>query len=138
MTHTNGRRLFFGFEHRREGLGVLAMDAKGTIQLRARFPLAETYDLDLTDLPVADIVATLRAFVRAHEARTVCCTDRTPGILEPLAESLGGPVRLVDLGELERMALPGSDPFALRRPLGIEAHQRALLAALAVADLEDF
>jgi hypothetical protein len=137
MPHTNGRRLFFGFEHRSHWLSVIALDGRGLPLLRAQFPLDNAYDFDLGDEPVADIATTLQAFLRTHQARAVCCTDRTPGFLELLAERLGGPVRTVDLGELERYGMPGHDPFALRRPLGTEAHQRALLAGLAAATLED-
>jgi len=138
MTHTNGHRLFFGFEHHRNSLYVVGIDRRGTVLFRAGFPFpADAYDLDLDDPPVADMVASLRSFVRAHDARPACATDRTPGILEPLAERIGGPVRCIDTGELYRLALPGSDPLALRRTLGLEAHQRALLAGMTFATPHD-
>lgn len=131
--HPNGTRLFFGFEHRSDWLSVVALDVRGQALLRTCFPLPHTYDLDLDEAPVADVVAALCAFVRAHDGRPVCVTDRTPGVLEPIAVSLGGQVHLVDHGELDQLAWPGFGPSPCHRQRGAIAHQRALLAGLACA-----
>ena len=42
-------RLFFGFEYRHPHLAVVAVDGQGTLLLRARFPLLDPSDSELTD-----------------------------------------------------------------------------------------
>lgn len=126
-------RLFFGFEYREHRVAVIALDGCGTLLLRACFPLTATHDVDLDDGAAADIAATLEAFLRVHEAAAVCGADETPPVLEALARRLGGPVRYVSGLELDRQGLPGYSPLA-RFELGVDAHHRALLGALAVAD----
>jgi hypothetical protein len=74
----------------------------------------------------------LTAFVRAHDACPASGIAQAPAVLPALAKHLGGPIRYVDLFDLERAQLPGYDPYLRQQP-GVEAHQRALLAGLAVA-----
>jgi hypothetical protein len=128
-----GHRLFLGFEYRERCLGVIALNAAGLVVLRARFPLPDHEVADLVTSPAAHVADTLKAFLRAHGAIAVCGIDGTPPVLEALAERLDGVVRHVGFEDLWRTALPGYDPYA-RRELGVEAHLRAILAGLSVAD----
>jgi hypothetical protein len=125
-------RLFFGFEYRHPHLAVVAVDGQGTLLLRARFPLLDPSDSELTDGAAPAITAALAAFVRAHDADAVCGTDEHPAVLAALARRIGNTVRYVSGHELDHADVPGANPLA-RFELGVDAHHRALLAGLALA-----
>jgi hypothetical protein len=127
-----GRRLFFGFEYREHGLGVIALNAAGLVVLRARFPLPDHEAAEVATSPAADVAETLKAFVRAHGASPVCGLEPSLPVLEALARRLDAPVRYIGCEDLLRTALPGYEPYA-RRELGVEAHLRAILAGPAGA-----
>jgi hypothetical protein len=137
LMSSNGRRVFFGFEFRHGWLCVVALDVTGEALLRARFPLPSAIenesDTDLDHGPVSHIANSLSAFVRACNAEPVCGTDHTPNVLVALARYLGGPIRYIDMYDLELTAPPGFDRWDLFE-LGAEAHWRAILAALAAND----
>jgi hypothetical protein len=124
------KRMFFGCEARYDTLAVVAVDATGTPLLRARFPLAR--DAATTLAEAAEVRTALAAFVAAHAAAPVWGIDHAPPLLTTLARELGGPVCLLGAPELERTAPPGYDG-PLGRAFGVDAHLRALIAALSVA-----
>jgi hypothetical protein len=129
----DGHCLFFGFEYKSDWLHAVAVDGWGHVVLRARFPLADGLDTNLEDGIAAPIAQMLAAFVQAHDAELAACgTSHNPPVLEALARHLGGPIRFVDLCDLERAGLPGHDPLVRSEP-GRDAHQRAVLAGLAAA-----
>jgi hypothetical protein len=123
-------RLFVGAECRYDALAVVAVDTTGTPLLRARFPLTHGAATSLSDAP--QVLATLGAFVAAHAAAPVWGLDRAPPLLTAVARELGGPVCFLDAPELERTAPPGYESVT-GRAFGVDAHLRALLAALSVA-----
>ncbi len=126
------QRLFFGFEYRQQQLAVVALDGTGRVCLQVCFPLPAPHDDDLAAEPAALIAATLAAFVRSHDAVAVCGVDERYAAVAALARHLDGPVRRVSDLELGRW-----DGFGglglLRHDPRVDAHLRALLAALAVA-----
>jgi hypothetical protein len=124
------RRLFFGFEYREQQLAVVALDGTGRVCLQVCFPLPQPHDDDLAADPAATIAATLTAFVRSHGAAAVCGVDETFAAVAALARRLDGPVRHVTGHELARW--PGFHGLTHYDP-SVDAHHRALLAALAVA-----
>ena len=125
-------RLFFGFEYRDRQLAVVALDGAGRVCLQATFPLPHVHDDDLAADPAVSVAATLTAFVRSHGAAAVCGIDDTFAAVAAVAHRLAGPVRHVTCGELERWRLSGLHGLTAHDPR-VEAHQRALFAALAVA-----
>lgn len=126
------QRLFFGFEYRQPQLAVVALDGTGRVCLQVCFPLLEPYDDDLATEPLASIAATLVAFVRSHAAVAVCGVDERYAAVAALARNLDGPVRRVSDLELGRWDGLGGLGL-LRHDPRVDAHLRALLAALAVA-----
>jgi hypothetical protein len=125
-------RLFVGFEYRERQLVVVALDGAGRVCLQACFPLPQPHDDDLAAGPAAAVAAALRAFVRSHAAAAVCGVDETYAAVAALARDLAGPVRHVTALELERWRGAGFHGL-LRHDPSVDAHHRALLAALAVA-----
>jgi len=125
-------RLFFGFEYRHPHLAVVAVDGHGTPLLRACFPLPDGRDLAVTEGAGAEIAAALTAFVRAHDAAAVCGTDEHPAVLAALAQHVGDTVCHVSAHQLDRVGVHGGYGLA-RLEIGVDAHQRALLAGLALA-----
>ncbi|HEY3352152.1 MAG TPA: hypothetical protein VGQ83_02805 [Polyangia bacterium] len=125
-------RLFFGFEYRDRQLAVVALDGAGRVCLQAAFPLPDVHDDDLAADPAASVAATLTAFVRSYGAAAVCGIDDTFAGVAALARQLADRVRHVTSFELERWRLSGLQGLTWHDPR-VEAHQRALFAALAVA-----
>lgn len=126
------QHLFFGFECREQQLAVVALDGTGRVCLQVCFPLPAPHDADLAAAPAAMIAATLTAFVRSHDAVAVCGVDARHAAVVALARRLDGPVRLVSdlaLGRWDGLGGLG----LLRHDPRVDAHLRALLAALAVA-----
>jgi len=80
----------------------------------------------------AEIAAALTAFVRAHDAAAVCGTDEHPAVLAALAQHVGDTVCHVSAHQLDRVGVHGGYGLA-RLEIGVDAHQRALLAGLALA-----
>jgi hypothetical protein len=136
--HREFPRLFFGLETHHDWLSVVGLNAQAEIVLRAQFPWPDPHRVELDDEETGSgaIAATLQAFVRCFGAEPICGTDHMPPVLRALAERLSGQsglIRYVDLCQLERTAPLGLDPYVRREP-GCVAHQRALLAAVAMAD----
>ena len=126
------QRLFFGFEYRAQQLAVVALDGTGRVCLQVCFPLPAPHDDDLAAAPAAMIAATLAAFVHSHDAVAVCGVDERYAAIAALARRLDGPVRQVSDLELGRWDGVGGLGL-LRHDARVDAHLRALLAALAVA-----
>jgi hypothetical protein len=130
--------LFFGLDWKADSLHTVAVDGWGRIVLRARFPLVDPCNTDLEAGPAAPVAQMLTAFIQAYDAELRACgANYNPPVLEALAKHLGGPVRYVDVCDLQRTTFPGvpmsgHDLLGRTEP-GTDAHHRALLAGLAAA-----
>jgi len=130
------RRLFLGFDLRDAWLLVVAITGWGDLLLKARFPLA-TRDSPAGDAdPLAPIAEMLTAFIQACRADPVCAAYNNAPALTALAKRLKCPLRILDPYGFDEHALAGHDPL-VRQQLGLDAHHRATLLALAAAVPEE-
>ena len=132
-TQQGPRRLFFGFAHSDECLCVVAINGLGAVMLTTTLPMTSYADSTLESGRAAAIADMLTAFRDACAAQAVCGAACSPYVIRALARRLGGPVHVIDLGDIDDAALPGFKP-GVAQPLRDLAHMRAILAAVAAAD----
>lgn len=130
------RRLFLGLDLHDAWLLVVALTGWGDLLLKARFPLATRTGPQPGDDPLAPIADTLRAFIQACRADSVCAASGSEPALSALARRLACPLRIVDPAGFDAHGLAGHDPLA-RQQLGLDAYHRATLVALAAAVPEE-